>query len=134
VKIDFSLSEQYLYGASRLGSKYSGLLLATKVGTQPASLNDASAKINALKKEMEEAPESCDIDEMNAKIAQLTKTIQDIKDMRSDENLCINSFKIPISQKKMLQKSMVVISQSIMVKMMCLFMKYDIVVNMPEGK
>ncbi|HQJ90442.1 MAG TPA: hypothetical protein PLB70_07490, partial [Paludibacteraceae bacterium] len=34
-KIDFSLSEQYLYGASRLGSKYSGLLLATKVGTQP---------------------------------------------------------------------------------------------------
>ena len=49
-------------------------------------INNASAKIKVIEKEMKEYPESCDLNEMNAQISQLQKTIQDVKDMRKDND------------------------------------------------
>ena len=47
-------------------------------------INTAAGKIAELKKEMTSHPESCDMNDMNAQIEQLRKTIQDVTDMRND--------------------------------------------------
>ena len=48
---------------------------------------NAKDKIKSLEKEMQEHPESCDINDMKAQIGELKKTIKDVSDMRKDKRV-----------------------------------------------